>query len=121
MSDDTTRAVLGLLSEGADVRDILRTHPTLTTLDVQHAAAEALAMLEGGETREQRIARVRETHARAFEPWDETEERALLGRFHEGAPLAAIARELQRPPGAVRARLERKLGKEWRDARSRSG
>ena len=119
-ANDTTRAILSLLAEGLDVRDILRHHATLTEVDVQQAAAEGLAALELGESREARIARVRRTHPRAFMPWERGEDARLMEAFAQGAPLAHIARELQRPPGAIRARLERQLGSDWRDARPAS-
>ena len=117
---DTTRAILSLLAEGLDVADILRQHKALSELDVQQAAGEALAALELGESREARIARVRRTHPRAFMPWERGEDARLMEAFAHGAPLAHIARELQRPPGAIRARLERQLGSDWREARAKS-
>lgn len=115
--DDTTRAILSLLAEGRDVRQILAMHKRLTREDVQAAAAQALTALETGESREARIARVRLTHPRAFTEWTPAEEAKLLARRAEGVALAAIARELERPPGALRARLEKLLGPDWREKR----
>lgn len=114
---DTTRVVLFHLSEGLDVKRILRVHPSLTRADVQRAAAEALAALETGESREACIARVRRTFPQAFQPWSDAEDGRLMEAFAAGAPLAAIARDHGRPPGAIRARLEKRLGPDWRAGR----
>jgi hypothetical protein len=117
MADATTaRDVLRLLAEGVPPERLLQERPDLTREDVRRAAAEALAALESppSETRGQRIARIRETHARAFEPWSEDEDAHLLRRFDEGARLADLSREMLRPPNAIRIRLEKWLGPSWR-------
>ena len=44
------------------------------------------------ETRDERIARVRRTWARAFEPWSEDEDARLLRRYDEGARVEVPAR-----------------------------
>lgn len=106
---ETTRAVLYLLSVGASPDDILHQHPTLTREDIQGAAADALARLEVGETRDARVQRVRAKHPHAFEPWTPTEDAQLAEEFHHGASLAALSRAFGRPPGAIRLRLQ-KLG-----------
>lgn len=112
----TTRDVLRLLAGGVPPDRLLRERPGLTLEDVRRAAAEALAALDHPppETREQRIARIRERHARAFEPWSEDEDAHLLRRFDEGARLGELAREMMRPPNAIRIRLEKWLGPSWK-------
>lgn len=112
--DETARAILYLLYEGHDVPEILDLHPTLTRDDVARAAGEGLAALEGAaaprvETREERVARVRQTHPNAFAPWSPDEDRRLREEFDAGAGVAALARAFGRPSGAIRMRLE-KLG-----------
>lgn len=112
---DTTRAILYLLSEGRSPRAIVQANPGLSMLDVQAAAAEGLAALEAPrvETRDERIARVRMTHPHAFEPWSAQDDAYLKEEFAAGATIAALGRAFGRPPGAIRARLE-KLGVAWR-------
>lgn len=117
-TDGTTLAILGLLAEGATLDDIYDDHPALTPLDVQAAASEALRALTEAprvETREERVARVRERHPHAFEPWTERDDAHLVAEFAHGATVAALARAFGRPPGAIRQRLE-KLGVAWRRA-----
>jgi hypothetical protein len=113
---DTTRAILFFLSEGRSPRQILAEHPELAEDDIPAAAAEALRVLELGETREDRIARVRRKHPHAFEPWTQGEDKQLVDEWRAGAPLAALARAFGRPSGAIRMRLE-KLGEDPRRAK----
>jgi hypothetical protein len=111
---------LFLLSQGETPRKILDTHPALTMLDIKGACAEGLAALEAPrvETREERIARVREKYPHAFESWSAEDDRTLRAEFANGASIAALGRAFGRPPGAIRARLER-LGVEWRRSMKR--
>jgi hypothetical protein len=51
------------------------------------------------------IDRARATHARAWARWTREEDARLTALFAEGMSRAAIARELERQPGAVRSRL----------------
>lgn len=106
---DTHRAILYFLAEGQTTQRILKENPELTKDDIQAAASEALRALELGETREARIARVRRTHAHAFEPWTAKEDVHLRFEFEAGATIAALSRAFGRPPGAIRMRLD-KLG-----------
>ncbi|HET6403751.1 MAG TPA: hypothetical protein VFH78_03830 [Candidatus Thermoplasmatota archaeon] len=121
MVDETSRAILYLLYEGRTFEEIFQLHPNLNVLDVSRAAGEGLRALEEEaklrvETRAERIARVRATHPRAFEPWTEEEDARLLLRWKaREVSLAALARALGRPSGAVRMRLEKLLGEEWRE------
>ena len=120
MPDETSRAILYLLYEGRTFDEIFQLHPNLTVLDVSRAAGEGLRALEEEakvrtETREERIARVRQTHPRAFTSWSEEEDARLALRFREGASIADLSRTLGRPRGAISMRLEKLLGETWRD------
>lgn len=117
--DETTRHILRMLSEGRTQEEVLRLRPELTKEDLAAAAAAALEAMEGakerrGESRQERVARLRQTHPRAYEPWTDEEDARLLRRHDEGARIAELAREMGRPPAAVRARLDRWLGPSWR-------
>lgn len=119
MADETSRAILYLLYEGRTLDEVFQLHPNLTVLDVSRACGEGLRALEEEaktriETREERIARVRLRHARAFEPWDEEEDVRLALRWREGTTVAELCRALGRPRGAVSMRLEKLFGTEWR-------
>ncbi|HUR70011.1 MAG TPA: hypothetical protein VM370_12260 [Candidatus Thermoplasmatota archaeon] len=122
MADETSRAILYLLYEGRTFDEIFQLHPNLTVLDVSRAAGEGLRALEEEakarpETREERIARVRLRHARAFTPWTEDEDARLALRWREGASIAELSRALERPRGALTMRLEKVLGAGWRELR----
>lgn len=123
MVDETHRAVLFLLSEGRTFDEIFDRHPNLTPFDIALAAGDGLRALESEgaarpESREERIARVRVTHPRAFTAWDEEEDARLVLRWREGTRLVDLSRATGRPPGAVRMRLEKLLGPGWREARA---
>lgn len=122
---DATRTILTLLSEGRSTDAILSQRPELGPADIARAAAHALAALDGAapsrvESRNERIARMRQTHPRAYAPWTEEEDARLLFRFNEGLSVAEIARALGRQPNAIRLRLEKWLGTEWRAERGHS-
>lgn len=53
----------------------------------------------------------RRTHARAYEPWTTEEDERAHALVDAGAPIEDIALRLQRPPGAVRARLARRASR----------
>ncbi len=57
----------------------------------------------------ERLATIRKTHPRAFEPWSSEEENQLRRLHQEGISVEDIAKRLQRQHGAVTARLK-KLG-----------
>lgn len=121
MADETSRAILYLLYEGRTFDEIFQLHPNLTVLDLSRAAGEGLRALEEEakqrvETRAERIARVRLRHPRAFQPWTEAEDARLVTRWKSReVKLAELARAMERPSGAVRMRLEKLLGEEWRE------
>lgn len=121
MADETSRAVLYLLYEGRTFDEIFQLHPNLSVLDISRAAGEGLRALEEEakarvETREERIARVRLRHPHAFAPWTEDEDARLVLRWKaRDVSLAELSRALGRPSGAVRMRLEKLLGGEWRE------
>lgn len=52
---------------------------------------------------------IRKLYPRAYEKWTEEEDERLRGLFNQGMKLKAIARDLQRQPGAISSRLV-KLG-----------
>lgn len=107
MVHDTTRAILFYISEGLSTKQILAENPELAAEDIQAAGAEALRVIEAGESREDRIARVRQKHPHAFEPWTPKDDQDLLAEWTHGASLAALSRAFGRPTGALRMRLEK--------------
>ena len=121
MVEETSRAILYLLYEGRTFDEIFQLHPNLTVLDVSRAAGDGLRALEEEaklrvETRAERIARVRTKHPRAFEPWTEAEDARLVTRWRSReVKLSELARAMERPSGAVRMRLEKLLGEDWRE------
>ena len=54
-----------------------------------------------------RVAEIRKTHPRAYEPWTESEERELERLNGAGLSVAELAARFSRRPGAIRSRLNR--------------
>jgi predicted Holliday junction resolvase-like endonuclease len=52
---------------------------------------------------------IRKTHARAYKPWSNEEDKRLKKRYSEGETIDNLALEFQRKPGGISSRL-RKLG-----------
>lgn len=56
---------------------------------------------------EERMARIRADHPRAYEPWEPKEEQQLRTLYAEGATIKKIARTLQRQPGGIKSRIKK--------------
>lgn len=107
--------VLHLMAEGRSYEQILALCPDLTYLDIFSAAREALDLAQStGEAYEDRLATIRRTHPRAFEPWSHDEDSRLTSMIAAGEGVKGIARCLGRRPSAISSRV-RKLSLETRD------
>ena len=58
----------------------------------------------------ERLAVMRQTYPKAFTPWAQADDDALLKKFKKGSTLAELSDLLGRQPGGVRARLHKHLG-----------
>jgi uncharacterized Zn finger protein (UPF0148 family) len=56
------------------------------------------------------VARIRETHPRAYERWSDEEDGRLKEMHLAGRTAAEIAGDLQRQPSAIRSRLQKMIG-----------
>jgi len=63
--------------------------------------------METGAAKSYDVARLRQSHGKAYVPWTEDEERDLRRRHQAGEPVRAIAESLGRKPGAIRSRLKK--------------
>ena len=54
----------------------------------------------------ERLTKIKQIHARAYEKWTQDEDVDLLSLFTKGMPLAQLAAHFQRQPSAIRSRLE---------------
>lgn len=103
-------AVLKLIADGHSYEQILAAYPTLTYLDIFGAAQEALVLAgEASTEHQQRLARIRAKHPRAYEKWIEEEDQQLRQLVQAGVKVKDIAAQLQRQLGAIQSRIE-KLG-----------
>jgi hypothetical protein len=100
--------VLEQIAQGRTYEQILSRFPDLTYLDIFAAARETLTV--SGEEREDygaRLARIKQKHSRAYEPWTEVEDTQLKRAIEVGTPVGRIAEQLQRQPSAIRSRLSK--------------
>ncbi len=51
------------------------------------------------------IAKIRQSHPKAYQPWTKEEEEVLIAFFNEDKPIPEIASTMQRQEGAITARL----------------
>jgi hypothetical protein len=101
-------AVLEMIAAGSSYGQILSAHPSLTYLDIFHAAQEcldALVMSNQKPTQVQDVTRTR--YPRAYEKRSEAEEQRLHEFVRSGLTVARIASRLQRQRSAIRSRIVR--------------
>jgi len=99
--------ILNLIAQGHSMEQISKTHPQYGPEDVALAASEALVLNRNTLSREERMKKIQQRYARAYEKWTEEEERFIVDLYNEGKTMREIAVISQRQPNAVKSRLER--------------
>ena len=117
--------ILEMMSRGWTYEQILKEHPRLTMVDIMASArfcAEFINrfLIADGAIRIDSTIRItahrgkvvdlealREKYPRAYEKWDEAEDRRLLVLFRQGKTFKEIAAALERNVGAIVSRLKR--------------
>ncbi|MEM9661343.1 MAG: hypothetical protein AAF937_03435 [Planctomycetota bacterium] len=130
-----SRRVLALIADGCSYDQILDRVPGTTYKDIFDAAGRALSLLDRGveiargepsvakpqpsaapasgpvpgRTMEEQsyIDAMRERHARAYEPWQDAEDRSLKALVRGGIGVGEIASRLQRKPSAIQSRMRK--------------
>ena len=80
---------------------------SLTEVSPKKKAAKSASSQKEGETYLERLARLRETHPKAYMPWDVDEDKKLRDAFEEGASINELAVRFERKSGAIRSRLKK--------------
>lgn len=101
--------ILRLIAKGHSYAQIVDRLPGVTYRDIFAAAGEALKVMEGKQTQASYVETVRQTHQRAYKPWDDEEDAELTALHEEGWTNRKIAEHLGRQPGAISSRIS-KLG-----------
>jgi uncharacterized protein (DUF433 family) len=119
--------VLKALSRGLSPEQVVKQFDKLTIPDIlatlqmaanvieQYVTSEGTIRIEGEvnliakNARLVNVSKMREVHARAYEPWSKTEVNGLIQMFRGGTCLKDMAETLGRGEGAIKVRLE-KLG-----------
>ncbi|MEQ8845090.1 MAG: hypothetical protein RIB58_09570 [Phycisphaerales bacterium] len=106
---ESTTAILRLIAKGHSYAQIVDHLPGVTYQDIFAAAGEALKAMEEGGTHVGYVETVRQTHQRAYKPWDDEEDAELTALHEEGWTNRKIAEHLGRQPSAIASRIK-KLG-----------
>lgn len=56
---------------------------------------------------EERLKEIKKSYPRAYQSWNETEEKELVHLFKEGLKPSEISKKLERQPSAIRSRLRK--------------
>lgn len=104
----SSRAILQAIAEGHSYEQILASGLAKSYLEIFQSAAEAVGT-DSVQKRKlpmaEKVALIRQTHPRAYEPWTDEEEQLLTQLFKSGKSASEIGHELNRKTGAIRARL----------------
>ena len=76
--------------------------------DIFQAAAEALELADFAGTHknyDERMAEIKQVHAKAYQPWTPEDDAQLTNAYRAGATVQALAEQFQRQPSAIRSRL----------------
>jgi DNA-binding NarL/FixJ family response regulator len=107
---DKSRKILTLISAGHSYDQIVSLHSDYTYIDIFKSAEEALALASSSDSNYQhRLAKIKQNHPNAYEPWTPEQEEILKSMYKGGSPVKDIASALKRQPGAIISRI-RKLG-----------
>lgn len=108
---DKSRGILEAIAKGHTYEQILVQDLAWTYHDIFQAATDALELAEFAGTRksyDERLAEIKESHPKAYQPWTGEEDARLTACFHsaaKGFSVEDLSREFQRQPGAIRSRL----------------
>ncbi len=74
---------------------------------------EPVKKMVGGSTGwQEKIAKMRETHPKAYMPWDASDDDALKLDFQNGVPVSDISKKLGRHEGSIKMRLQKHFGED---------
>lgn len=100
--------VLEMIAAGSAYDQILAAYPSLTYLNIFHAAQEASDALSQSDRQPVvGLAEIRRSYPRAYEKWAAAEEQKLRQMTRTGFTVAQIAGRLQRQRSAIRSRIVR--------------
>ena len=120
----TVPEILEKIYKGYRYEQILAHYPNLTMTDIMGAARFAHEVIAGYVTTDRKlvingqiqlkahngqikdITKIRETHPRAFQPWETRDDNELMALHRQGLKVDQIAEKLGRQRGAVIARLK---------------
>ena len=61
---------------------------------------------------QQKIAKMRETHPKAYMPWEKADDDILKQEFLQGATIQQLSQQLGRHEGSIKMRLQKHFGEE---------
>ncbi|RKV93518.1 MAG: hypothetical protein D8G53_12865, partial [Candidatus Saccharimonas sp.] len=61
---------------------------------------------------QQKIAKMRQTHPKAYMPWEKADDDILKQEFLQGATIQQLSQKLGRHEGSIRMRLQKHFGED---------
>lgn len=100
-------AIMRMLSKGMSTEQIVAADPAVQRDHIAVAAREALVLNNAARSFQERMERITAASPRAYEKWTRDEEIRLIEMYNFGKTIREIAATLNRPPNAIRNRLDR--------------
>ena len=97
--------VLGLIADGHSYSQIVDGNADVSYHDIFHAAEEALRLNESQPDYHNRMAQIKSSYPKAYEPWAPEDDAELTAMHAEGKRIQEMATHFQRQPSAIRSRL----------------
>ena len=105
--------------DALEIDELLRHHSAQAAKEYAHLEAQAEKRAtqppkpaQKSSSWAEKIAKMRETHPKAYMPWDKRDDATLKQEFHNGASVKAMAEALGRHEGSIRARLKKHFGED---------
>lgn len=75
-------------------------------------APEPVKRIGGSASWQEKIAKMRETHPKAYMPWEDTDDDVLKRDFQNGSSLQELSEKLGRHEGSIKMRLQKHFGED---------
>jgi len=115
------RMALRVSDDARQINDVLKTRAAADNKKFAHLAVNIekrktapppVKKKGGSNSWSEKIAKMRETHPKAYMPWEKSDDDALKLDFQNGVPLSEISRKLGRHENSILMRLQKHYGED---------